>query len=116
MSLINTYLSVGTSGLNLTTLLITDAYGHVNGRVDLDPTETVNLAEALLQLRPVEVQAVEVTETKAEQVTEQATDWAALTKAEIIELVLVTYGVELDPDDLKADLVAQAQDLESQAA
>jgi len=112
MSLINTYLSVGSSGLNLTTLLITDAYGHVNGRVDLDPTETVNLAEALLQMRPVEVTAVEV----PEQEPEPATDWTALTKAEIIELVLVTYGVELDPDDLKADLIAQAQDLESQAA
>jgi hypothetical protein len=116
MSLINTYLSVGSSGLNLTTLLITDAYGHVNGRVDLDPTETRNLAEALLQMRPVEVTAVEVPEQEPEQVLESATDWAALTKAEIIELVLVTYGVELDPDDLKADLIAQAQDLESQAA
>jgi hypothetical protein len=116
MSQINTYLSVGSSGLNLTTLLITDAYGHVNGRVDLDPAETRSLAEALLQLCPVEVEAVEVPEQETEQVLEQATDWAALTKAEIIELVLETYGVELNPDDLKADLVAQAQDLESQAA
>ena len=115
MSLINTYLSVGTSGLNLTTLLITDAYGHVNGRVDLDPTETRSLAEALLQLCPVEVEAVEVPEQETEQVLEQATDWEALTKAEIIERVIETYEVELDADNRKADLVAQAQELEGQA-
>jgi hypothetical protein len=112
MSLINTYLSVESSGLNLTTLLITDAYGHVNGRVDLDPTETLSLAEALLAMCPVDVEAVEVTE----QVLEQTTDWEALTKAEIIERVIETYEVELDADDRKADLVAQAQDLERQAA
>ena len=116
MSQINTYLSVESSGLNLTTLLITDAYGHVNGRVDLDPMETLSLAEALLQLCPVEVKAVEVTEQETEQVLEQATDWESLTKAEIVERVLDDHGVELDHDARKADLVAQAQELERQAA
>jgi hypothetical protein len=116
MALINAYLSVESSGLNLTTLLITDAYGHINGRLDLDPAETHSLAEALLALCPVDVEAVEVTEQETEQVIEQATDWEALTKAEIIERVIETYEVELDADDRKADLVAQAQDLERQAA
>jgi hypothetical protein len=109
MALINAYLSVESFGLNLTTLLITDAYGHVNGRLDLDPAETHSLAEALLALCPVEVEAVEVT-------LKPATDWEALTKAEIIERVIDDHGVELDADDRKADLVAQAQDLERQAA
>jgi hypothetical protein len=109
MARINAYLSVESFGLNLTTLLLTDAYGHINGRLDLDPAETHSLAEALLALCPVEVEAVEAT-------LEQATDWEALTKAEIIERVIETYEVELDADDRKADLVAQAQDLERQAA
>lgn len=115
MTKINTYLSVGSYGLNITALLITDAYGHVNGQVDLNPDETRRLAEALLQLCPVEVEAVEVTKQETEQVLKQATDWLALTKAEIIERVIETYEVELDADDRKADLVAQAQDLERQA-
>jgi hypothetical protein len=116
MAVITSFLTVNSSGLNSTSLFITDPYGNVQCQLDLDQTQTHNLAAALLQLCPVDVEAVEVTEQETEQVLKQATDWEALTKAEIIERVFDDHGVELYADDRKADLVAQAQDLERQAA
>jgi hypothetical protein len=42
----------------------------------------------------------------------EPTDWAALTKAEIVETVLERFGEVLDIHDLKDDLIHQAVELE----
>ena len=46
----------------------------------------------------------------------EATDFQALTKAQIIEHCSTIHGVELDGSQTKAELVEQARALESQRA
>lgn len=111
MTQINPYLAVAATGPDLVTLLVTDAYGHINGRTDLTPEEAQRLSDQLQILIPIDVKAVEV---PLEPVVE-ATDWAALTKAQIVTRVLEDYGVELSADDTKAELVEQAQGAEAVA-
>lgn len=48
-----------------------------------------------------------------EPVLSQSTDWASLTKAEIVAQVQERFGVDLDIHDLKDDLIAQAVETEA---
>jgi len=109
MPRINAQLSVEPTGGDLVTLMITDAYGHINGRIELNPTETGALITHLQSFLPIDVEAVVVED-------EPGVDWEALTKAEIIDKVNELYDILLDADDTKAKLVAQAKDLEAQLA
>lgn len=106
MPLINAQLAVEATGGDLVTLLITDAYGHINGRIELKPSETSALIDHLQRLLPVDVEAVVVEEAPG-------VDWGALTKAQIFTRVLEDYGVELDANDTKARLVEGAQEAEA---
>ena len=112
-------------------LHLTDAYGHVNGVVLLSEDECRALSQVLVSVKPivvVDVQAEtvesepepepepEVTEEEAPEALEGAyvdTDWASMTKAEIVTAVQVRYGQELDASDRKDVLIAQAVELEA---
>jgi hypothetical protein len=109
MPLINAQLSVEATGGDLVTLMITDAYGHINGRIDLNPDECRRLSDHLQTLIPIDVEAVVVED-------EPGVDWAAMTKAQIIDKANELYDILLDADDTKAKLVEQAKDLEAQVA
>jgi hypothetical protein len=109
MSLINAHLSVEALGGDLVTLLITDAYGHINGRIDLNPSETSTMIDHLQRLLPVDVEAVAVEEAPG-------VEWGTLTRAQIIDKAHELFDVRLDADDTKAKLVEQAKDLEAQVA
>jgi hypothetical protein len=111
MPQITPFLAVEPFENGLTGLLITDAYGHINGRIDLTPEQARALSDRLQTLAPIEVEAVVV-----ESEVETGVDWEALTKAEIIDKVNELYDILLDADDTKAKLVAQAKDLEAQLA
>jgi len=108
MTQITRQLSVWQGPLGEVQLHLTDPYGHIDGVVPLSTDECQALSQVLASCLPITV-----VDVPAEEVT---TDWEALTKAEIIQRVIDDHGVELDPDKRKAELVAQAQDLESQAA
>ena len=112
-------------------LHLTDAYGHVNGVVLLSEDECRALSQVLVSVEPivvVDVQAEtvesepeskpepEVTEEEAPEALEGAyvdTDWASMTKAEIVTAVQVRYGQELDASDKKDVLIGQAVELEA---
>ena len=110
-------------------LHLTDAYGHVNGVVLLSEDECRALSQVLVSVEPivvVDVQAEtvesepepepEVTEEEAPEALEGDyvdTDWASMTKAEIVTAVQVRYGQELDASDKKDVLIAQAVELEA---
>lgn len=105
MPLINAQLAVEATGGDLVTLMITDAYGHINGRIELKPSETSALIDHLQRLLPVDVEAVVVEEAPG-------VDWGALTKAEIVDTAATLYGVELDRTLLKDALIAKVVELE----
>lgn len=63
---------------------------------------------------PLESAATATSDGEALLATE-ATDFQAMTKAQIVEFCSTTYGVELDGSQTKAELVEQATALEAQA-
>ena len=63
---------------------------------------------------PLESAATATSDAEALLATE-ATDFQAMTKAQIVEFCSTTYGVELDGSQTKAELVEQATALEAQA-
>jgi len=64
---------------------------------------------------PLESAATTTRDGEALLATE-ATDFQAMTKAQIVEFCSTTYGVELDGSQTKAELVEQATALEAQAS
>lgn len=64
---------------------------------------------------PLESAATTTSEGEALLATE-ATDFQAMTKAQIVEFCSTVYGVELDGSQTKAELVEQATALEAQAS
>jgi len=64
---------------------------------------------------PLESAATTTSDGEALLATE-ATDFQAMTKAQIVEFCSTTYGVELDGSQTKAELVEQAMALEAQAS
>jgi hypothetical protein len=63
---------------------------------------------------PLESAATTISDGEALRATE-ATDFQAMTKAQIVEFCSTFYGVELDGSQTKAELVEQATALEAQA-
>jgi hypothetical protein len=113
MPQITPYLAVEAFDRDQVALLITDAYGHINGRVDLDNAQREDLANRLLAFGPIDVEAVEAAITEEPL---EPTDWSQLTKAEIVTEVYERYGVQLDDDLLKSELVAAASEIEEHQA
>jgi hypothetical protein len=112
MTQINRQLTVW-QGPNDVQLHLTDPYGNVNGVVSLSLEECQQLVEALAALQPIAVIDVEAVVTEDAE-SKPDTDWAALTKAEILEEVKDRFGVLLD-DTLKKDaLIAKAVQLEAE--
>lgn len=117
MPQINAHLAVEPLCNGEAALLITDAYGHITGRVDLTQSDCHALSEELqaaFQVQVVDTTAEEVVDEEAEEV-EASSNWESLTKAQIVQKVYDDFGVELDEDDLKSELVAQAQEVEAEA-
>jgi hypothetical protein len=127
MTQINRQLTVW-QGPNDVQLHLTDPYGHVNGVVSLSLEECRQLGEALAVVQPIvviDVEAVVVEEPEPEPVVEtevetevetQAvdTDWAAMTRAEILEEVKDRFEVLLDGTLKKDALIAKAVQLEAE--
>jgi hypothetical protein len=123
MTQINRQLTVW-QGLNDVQLHLTDPYGHVNGVISLSLEECRQLGEALDALRPIkviDVEAVVVAEPDPEPVVETEvetkavdTDWAAMTRAEILEEVKDRFEVLLDGTLKKDALIAKAVQLEAE--
>jgi hypothetical protein len=132
MTQINRQLSLW-QGPNDVQLRLTDPYGHINSVVNLSLAECRQLGQALVALHPIEVidvEAVAVEEPQPEPVVAQEepavepepeveakavdTDWASMTRAEILAAVKIRYDVVLD-DTLKKDaLIAKAVQLEAE--
>ena len=110
-------------------LHLTDAYGHSNACIPLTQGEALLLA---LELYPEldedpgdDLAEVDDDEEEEEEVPADGGEvpppapssgyWSSLTKAEIVDEVQRRFGVSLDHNNLKADLVAQAEALEAQA-
>lgn len=131
MTQINRQLSLW-QGPNDVQLHLTDPYGHINGVVSLNLAECQQLSNALAALQPIEVidvEAVVVNEPESELVVAQEkpavepapeveteavdTDWASMTRAEILVAVKVRYDVSLDETLKKDALIAAAVQLEA---
>lgn len=123
------------AGLRATELHILDGGGRPQLILELEPETREALVAALVTTDPVktitvqEVEEVVETPPEAPEVSviapvedttfpgepldnPKATDWADLTKAEIVAQVQDRFGVELDLHDKKDDLIHQAVDLE----
>jgi hypothetical protein len=117
MTQINRQLSLW-QGPNDVQLRLTDPYGHINSVVSLTMTECQQLGKALVALQPIEVidvEAVVVEDEESEPEVEAEavdTDWAAMTRAEIVAEVEKRFDVHLDRDASKSTLIAAASDLE----
>lgn len=127
MTQINRQLTVW-QGSNDIQLHLTDPYGHVNGVVSLSLEECRQLGEALAAVQPIEVidvEAVVVAEPEPDPVVETEmetevetkavdTDWAAMTRAEILEEVKDRFEVLLDGTLKKDALIVKAMQLEAE--
>lgn len=111
MTKINSLLSVVHSDTGVQ-LHLTDAYGHSNACIPLSEDEANTLAVVLVPIFPAPPETIDVEHETVSDPSPTWTDWHALTKAEIVNEVQSRFGVSLDHDDLKADLVAQAEALE----
>ena len=122
------------AGLRATELHILDGGGRPQLILELEPETREALVAALVTIDPIKTITVETEEVveaplEAPEVSvvapvedttfpgepldnPKATDWADLTKAEIVAQVQDRFGVKLDLHDRKDDLIHQAVDLE----
>jgi hypothetical protein len=118
------------AGVNHVELHILDGGGRPQLILELNEDQCRNLSDQLQTLRPietVEAEAVPLTEEEyqeyheLEPVTKETikapstTDWADLTKAEIVAIAQDRFHVDLDIHNLKDDLIAAAVLLEEEA-
>jgi hypothetical protein len=109
------------AGVNFTELHVLDGGGRPQLIFELNPEQCRALSDQLQTIRPIEVVEVDAEQLELdfdpepvglEIVPPEPTDWAALTKAEIVETVFERFGEALDIHDLKDDLIHQAVELE----
>jgi hypothetical protein len=112
MTKINRQLTVW-QGSNDIQLHLTDPYGHVNGVVSLSLDECRQLGEALAALQPIVVVDVGAVVVENDE-SKPDTDWAAMTRAEILEEVKDRFEVLLDGTLKKDALIAKAVQLEAE--
>ena len=89
---------------------------YPNPDPDPDPGTEADQASGAQQHQSEVVEAPPSGATDAATPLPEATDFQALTKAQIIEHCSTIHGVELDGSQTKAELVEQARALESQHA
>ena len=87
-----------------------------NPEPDSGPEEVAGQGPVAQQRQSEVVEAPPSGATDAAMPLPEATDFQALTKAQIIEHCSTIHGVELDGSQTKAELVEQARALESQHA
>ena len=88
---------------------------YPNPDPDSDPEEVAGQGPDAQHSQPEVVEAPPAGAPDAATPLPEATDFQALTKAQIIEHCSSVYGVELDGSQTKAELVEQATSLELQA-
>lgn len=93
-----------------------DSDPYPNPDPDSGPEEVADQAPDIQQPQTEAVDAPPSGATDAATPLPEATDFQALTKAQIIEHCSTIHGVELDGSQTKAELVEQARALESQHA
>jgi len=89
------------------------------GDLESEPLEATEPAPAADEFAPTgePLESAATTTSYAEALlATEATDFQAMTKAQIVEFCSTVYGVELDGSQTKAELVEQAMALEAQAS
>jgi hypothetical protein len=112
------------AGVNHVELHILDGGGRPQLILELNEDQCRNLSNQLQSLRPIETVEAQAQEVEEDEDTNlnlladeppSTTDWADLTKAEIVATVKDRFDVDLDIHNLKDDLIAAAVLLEEEA-